>query len=140
MSSDSENRPQHAKNELIPIWQTDFLARWMVSVGSTVDENDPHTGWADIDADARTGMVTFGDEYTPAEARLIAQALFAAADHAENFGNRAQSLMFDLTCAGNLPELAELPVETQRAVRHALMAAGHRYRKQQHQASAEVQG
>ncbi|GAB3376384.1 DUF6011 domain-containing protein [Amycolatopsis echigonensis] len=126
------NEPPRAI-EIVPIWQENPCARWMVFAPSH-DVNDG-SGWdagvVDIDADARTGTVEIGgDQYTAAEARAIAQAIFSAADHAERFATRSASLLFELTGAGQFPEIDGLPTEQQRVIRGALQAAGDRWRKQ----------
>ncbi|MBP2331267.1 hypothetical protein JOF56_011652 [Kibdelosporangium banguiense] len=118
--------------DLTPIWQEDWHARWMFTVASERQDDDPYSGWVDIDADARRGVVEInGVDYTPTEARNYAEALRQAADHAERFGHRTAAMLFDLTCAGRLPEIAHLPSEQQFAIREALRAAGDRYRKGQ---------
>lgn len=117
---------------MIPIWQEFFEARWLVSVASEHEPDNHWSGWTDVDADARRGVVELGGvEYTPAEARSLAEALRQAADHAEQFGHGVARVLFDLTIAGRWPEIDHLPVETQRAVRDALRAAADRYRNQQ---------
>lgn len=63
-------------------------SHWLVSYESGMDPDDYHAGWADVWSNARTGLVEVchldsGDELTPVEARNLAHALLAAADHAE---------------------------------------------------------
>lgn len=117
------------RSELIPIWQEFFDARWFVSVASTTQPDDPWSGWTDVDADARRGVVELdGIEYSPTEARALAEALRLAAEHAETFGSRVGNLLVELTGAGRFREIDHLPIEQQRAIRDALRAAGERYR------------
>jgi len=118
--------------ELIPIWQDTFSARWMITVAHELEEGNPWAGWIDVDSNARRGVVEFAEyQFTPDEARNLADALMRAAVHAETFGHRVDGLLFELTCPGTFPEISHLPIETQRAVRGAMRTAGHRYREQQ---------
>lgn len=124
--------------ELIPIWQDDFHARWLVSTASDRDPSgeDYWSGWTDVDADARRGVVDLnGVEYTPSEARNMAEAFRQAADHAEHFGTRYAWLIENLRGPGCLPEIDHLPVEVQRTVRDALHAVAERYRRSQAEVS-----
>jgi hypothetical protein len=116
--------------ELIPIWEHDANARWLVSIASDRAEGNDWSGWTDVDADAIDGTVEHaGVVMTPPEARNLAEALRQAADHAEHFGHARASFLTSLTGVGHLPELDDLPVETQRALRDALRAAAERYRR-----------
>lgn len=120
--------------ELIPIWQDTFTARWLVSTASDADPSgeDYWSGWTDVDADALRGVVELnGVEYTPAEARNMAEAFRQAADHAERFGTRAAWVIDSLRDGGAMPEIDHLPVEVQRIFRDALRSVADRYRKQQ---------
>jgi hypothetical protein len=123
---------QQRPPELIPIWCDQLCARWMVSVESDRDPTgeDYWSGWFDVDGDARSGLVEIAaTELTPAEARNLAQALLAAADHAESYVQRRCEEIHRLTEMGSWPELDALPIETQVAVRDALRAAARRERE-----------
>lgn len=127
---DPPRPPEGDRVELIAIWQEYFEAKWMVSVASTREPNEAWSGWADVNADARRGVVDAdGVEYTPSEARALAEAYRAAAQHAETFGRRVGALLYDLTSAGTFPEISHLPAAQQSEIRDALRAAGDRYRR-----------
>jgi hypothetical protein len=118
--------------EVIPIWQDGLCARWMVSVESDRDPTgeDYWSGWFDVDGDARSGLVEIAAaELTPQEARNLARALLAAADHAESYVHRRCEEIHRLTEGGAWPELDVMPIETQVAVRDALRAAARRERE-----------
>ncbi len=122
-----ETNPE--RSEVIPIWQEYSYARWLVAVASEHDEQNPWSGWLDIDADARTGLVeACGVEFTADEARVAARALMAAADHVEMFVDRATAPLFELVCPGGWPEIDHLPPETQAMIRDAVHAASRRIR------------
>lgn len=116
--------------ELIPIWQDTAEARWMVTHSAARVAEDYWSGWIDVDANARTAEVEFyGEIFTPGEARLLAQALMAAAGHAEDFYQRQANMLFELTTSGGWPELSGLPTEQQRVVRDLLRATEGRVRQ-----------
>lgn len=78
--------------ELIPLnqgWSTD----WLVSYETGVDPDDPHDGWHTVRADARKGIVDFGEEMTPTEARNLGMALIEAARHAESYANTVMGVL-----------------------------------------------
>lgn len=114
------------------IGEDEAVAEWWCTVESESDPEDPWQGWVSAVSDARRGVVRleYADgEFTPAEARLLADALRQAANHAEHFGRVAGAFLFGLTMGGHFPEIDHLPTEQQRAIRDALRKAGDRYRK-----------
>jgi hypothetical protein len=112
LSAQPVDRPYVA--EMIPLnqgWNTD----WLVSYASGVDPEDDHAGWLTVNANARTGMVDFGEELTPTEARNLALALIEAARHAESYGYTVATALTDEQMYSD-PEMDAAPVETQRAI------------------------
>lgn len=82
-ADDAPARPPYVP-ELIPLsqgWHTE----WLVSYSAGVDPDDPHDGWHTVKADGRKGIVDFGEEMTPIEARNLGMALIEAARHAESY-------------------------------------------------------
>jgi hypothetical protein len=117
---------------VIPISCDQLCAKWLVSVESDRDPTgeDYWSGWFDVDGDARSGLVEIAaTELTPEEARNLARALMAAADHAESYVQRRCEEIHRLAHGGAWPELDALPIETQVAVRDALRAAARRERE-----------
>jgi hypothetical protein len=79
---EAEPRPPYTP-EMIPLHEG-WLTRWLVSVESERDPDNPWKGWAEVEADAVSHIVEIdGMEMSPAETRNYARALDQAADHAE---------------------------------------------------------
>ena len=112
LSAQPVTRPYVA--EMIPLhqgWNTD----WLVSVESAMDPEDHHAGWMTVNANARKGIVDFGEELTPTEARNLAMALIEAARHAESYGHTVTNVLTDEQMYSD-PEMDAAPLETRQAI------------------------
>jgi hypothetical protein len=111
--------------------EDDPVAEWWCPIAADVDVEDPWAGWTTVTGNARRGVVDHdGTTYTPAEARQVAEALRAAADHVESYSRRTAAFLFGMTMGGHFPEIDGLPTELQCAIRDALRRAGDRFREE----------
>jgi hypothetical protein len=136
LSAQPVTRPYVA--EMIPLnqgWNTD----WLISCESAMDPEDHHAGWMTVSANAYKGIVDFGEEMTPTEARNLATALIEAARHAESYGHTVTNVLTDEQMYSD-PEMEAAPLEARRAINGWINRAVRRAQARVAAARAAVTG
>jgi hypothetical protein len=125
MSTDTDTTPAPEQPEWPPYTPEmialggGWTAHWLISFESGMDPDNYHAGWGDVWAMARTGRVEIAhldeEELTPVEARNLAHALLAAADHAERYPLIVAQVLGEEQSEGWIDQQG-LPLETVRPI------------------------
>src|SRR5205807_4084959 len=112
--------------KLIPL-RDGWCSRWMLTVGSEMDPDEPYVGWHAIHADARTGEIElFETTLNAAEATNFAMALLQAVDHVRHYGDVVAAVLDneDSHVRSDLGE--DAPIEAHQAVHGWIRTAKNR--------------